>query len=337
MSQPARPTRVKRNAVFAPGVPRRRSAKSAIIAPAPTQTPSTAATTGCGQARIALTRSPVMRVKASSPFMSRVSSGPMISCTSPPEEKLPPFDAKTTALMSSAEASARNVSRKLGVRLEGQRVLPLGPRQRDDGDGAVDAPVEVDGAEIAHRHTFVGWCVGAAAHPVELIAAGQVGFRPGLAAIAELRRRMQRPVRIGQVRPREAAEVGATRHQNRVHVVGLVDVADRHRRNAGLVANPIGERRLEHAAVDRPRAHRGLPGGDVDDVDTGVAEQARNLDRFFRRHCLRRRPSRWPRCEPRSAARRARRPARRDRPRAESASGSRASRRRRRCGGWSAA
>ena len=45
--------------------------KSAIIAPAPTQTPSTAAMTGCGQARIALTRSPVMRVKASSPFMSR--------------------------------------------------------------------------------------------------------------------------------------------------------------------------------------------------------------------------------------------------------------------------
>ena len=79
MSQPARPTRVKRNAVLASGVAIRRSAKSAIIAPAPTQTPSTAAMTGCGQARIALTRSPVMRVKASSPFMSRVSSGPMMS------------------------------------------------------------------------------------------------------------------------------------------------------------------------------------------------------------------------------------------------------------------
>ena len=40
---------------------------SATIAPAPAQTPSTAATIGCGQWRIALTRSPVMRVNASSP------------------------------------------------------------------------------------------------------------------------------------------------------------------------------------------------------------------------------------------------------------------------------
>ena len=34
-----------------------------MMAPAPTQTPSSAAMIGCGQARIALTRSPVMRVK----------------------------------------------------------------------------------------------------------------------------------------------------------------------------------------------------------------------------------------------------------------------------------
>ena len=111
MSQPASPTRVNRNATFAAGVPSRRSEAIAIIAPAPTHTPSTAAMTGCGQARIALTRSPVIRVKASSPFMSRSSSGPMISCTSPPEQKLPPFDANTTAATSSASASARNVSR----------------------------------------------------------------------------------------------------------------------------------------------------------------------------------------------------------------------------------
>ena len=48
------------------------SQNSAIIAPAPTQTPSTAAMTGCGQARIAFTRSPVMRVKASRPLHVRV-------------------------------------------------------------------------------------------------------------------------------------------------------------------------------------------------------------------------------------------------------------------------
>jgi hypothetical protein len=66
---------------------------------------------GCGHARIALTSSPVRRVNASSPLTSRESSGPMISWTSPPDEKFPPFDAKTTALTWSSAASARKVSR----------------------------------------------------------------------------------------------------------------------------------------------------------------------------------------------------------------------------------
>ena len=57
--------------------------------PAPTQTPSIAAITGCGQPRIAFTRSPVMRVKRSRPPMSISVSGPMMSRTSPPEQKLP--------------------------------------------------------------------------------------------------------------------------------------------------------------------------------------------------------------------------------------------------------
>ncbi len=73
-----------------------------MIAPAPTHTPSTAAMIGLPQWSIAFTRSPVMRVKASSAFMSIFTSGPMMSCTSPPEEKLPPFEANTTAFTSSA-------------------------------------------------------------------------------------------------------------------------------------------------------------------------------------------------------------------------------------------
>ena len=68
MSQPARPTRLNRNAVFERAVPRRRSEAIAMIAPAPAQTPSTAAMIGCGQARIARTRSPVIRVNLSSPL-----------------------------------------------------------------------------------------------------------------------------------------------------------------------------------------------------------------------------------------------------------------------------
>ncbi|SUV85748.1 Uncharacterised protein [Bordetella pertussis] len=102
MSAPASPTRVNRKAVRAAGVPSRMSEASAIIAPAPAHTPSTAATMGCGHARMALTRSPVMRVKSSSSGMLMRVSGPMISCTSPPEQKLPPAPVSTTTLMSVA-------------------------------------------------------------------------------------------------------------------------------------------------------------------------------------------------------------------------------------------
>jgi hypothetical protein len=90
MSAPASPTRVNRNAVLVAGVPRRMSQASAIMAPAPAQMPSMAPITGCGQLRMVLTRSPVMRVNSSSSGMRHLVSGPMISCTSPPEQKLPP-------------------------------------------------------------------------------------------------------------------------------------------------------------------------------------------------------------------------------------------------------
>jgi hypothetical protein len=111
MSAPASPTRTNRNAVRARGVPIRMSDASATIAPAPAHTPSTAATIGCGQWRIALTRSPVMRVKSSRPDGPIAVSGPMISCTSPPELKLPPAPVITTARTSLAWTSPRNRSR----------------------------------------------------------------------------------------------------------------------------------------------------------------------------------------------------------------------------------
>ena len=134
MSQPARPTRVKRNAVFASGVPRRRSAKSAIIAPAPTQTPSTAAMTGCGQARMALTRSPVMRVKASRPFMSRVQqrADDVVHVSAGGEVAAVRGDDDGLDVVVCGERTERVA--KLGIGVERQRVLPLGPGERDDGD-----------------------------------------------------------------------------------------------------------------------------------------------------------------------------------------------------------
>ena len=92
----------------------RRSEAIARMAPAPAQIPSTAATIGCGQARIAFTRLPVMRVKASnfsccsSSFIP--TSGPMISCTSPPDEKFSPAPVITTTLTSGMRARRRKVS-----------------------------------------------------------------------------------------------------------------------------------------------------------------------------------------------------------------------------------
>ena len=87
------------------------SQASAIIAPAPAQMPSIAPMIGCGHWRIAFTRSPVMRVNSSISGMLIFVSGPMISCTSPPEQKLPPAPVMTTAFTSLAKCSARNRSR----------------------------------------------------------------------------------------------------------------------------------------------------------------------------------------------------------------------------------
>ena len=53
-------------------------------------------------------------------------------------------------------------------------------------------------------------------------------------------------------------------------MVRLKNIADRHGRHAGLVADAVGERRLEHAAVDRPRVDRGLARGHVADIDAGL-------------------------------------------------------------------
>ena len=102
-------------------------------------------------------------------------------------------------------------------------------------------------------------------------------------------------------------------------MVGLVDVADRHGGHAGLVADAVGERRLEHAAVDRPRrgsrsgrprrrrCRRRPPAGAARSRPPRPASRPR------------RRPSRWPRCAPRSACPPARPRARRGRPPADSA------------------
>ena len=73
--------------------------------------------------RIALTTSPVMRVNASSSGIAMRVSGSMISCTSPPEQKLPPAPVSTIARTSLAVGEVAEQVAQLGVALEGQRVL----------------------------------------------------------------------------------------------------------------------------------------------------------------------------------------------------------------------
>src|SRR6185503_16931147 len=100
-----------------------------MMAPAPAQMPSMAATIGCGHARIVFTRSPVMRVNARissvRPEFLNSTSGPMISCTQPPERVA-----------------------QLVVHLEGQRILPLRTVERDRRDLVGQRPSEGAGRDV---------------------------------------------------------------------------------------------------------------------------------------------------------------------------------------------
>ena len=75
-------------------------------------------------------------------------SGPMISCTSPPEQKLPPAPVMTTVLTSLGVDEVAERVAQLGVGFERQRVLALRPVERDGRDLAVDLPQEMLRLEV---------------------------------------------------------------------------------------------------------------------------------------------------------------------------------------------
>src|ERR1700716_3130520 len=146
MSQPASPTRLNRNAPLAVGVPRRRSEAMARMAPAPAHTPSMAATIGCGQARIALITSPVLRVNSS---------------RSADDESLDGL-----LLGRSAEEIGQ-----LRVALEGERVLLVGPVERDGRDLAVDRqPNMLRGVALERQGDRIGCAHRAPPLPMALRA-----------------------------------------------------------------------------------------------------------------------------------------------------------------------
>ena len=116
--------------------------------------------------------------------------------------------------------------------------------------------------------------------------------RPG---VALLRRGVQRPVRVVEVRAAERAQVGAAGQQDRVDVVVGGDGADRDRRDAGLVADAVGERRLVGAAERGPLVRR-RPGRSRRRRRRRRARRTPGRSRRRPRRRCRRRTSRSPRC-----------------------------------------
>ena len=95
---------------------------------------------------------------------------------------------------------------------------------------------------------------------------------------------MARPIRIEEVRAGEHAQVGASRRDDRVHVHVGRDVSHRHRRHADLMADSIGERRLEQPAVYRPLIGYRLSRRNVDDVAAVCLQHSRDRDGIVRLH-----------------------------------------------------
>src|SRR5436305_4999452 len=85
-------------------------------------------------------------------------------------------------------------------------------------------------------------------------------------------------MRIAQVRTCQRAQVGATRGDDAVHLIGFSDIAYGDGRNCGFITDAIAIGRLIHAAVDRLGVFGSLSSRDVDDVATGSDEGARDRD-----------------------------------------------------------
>ena len=77
---------------------------------------------------------------------------------------------------------------------------------------------------------------------------------------------------------RASHEIGPASGQDRVDLIRRGDVADAHGGHMGLVAHLVGEWRLEHAPVDRPRLSHGLSRRDVDEVHPMFGEGAGDCD-----------------------------------------------------------
>src|SRR5579872_383727 len=96
-----------------------------------------------------------------------------------------------------------------------------------------------------------GHVVVALLRALKLRFAGEILPGPDLIGVAEASRGVQSEVRIGEVGPRQRAQICTAGGDNRIQMVGFGDVADSHRGYADFVTDPVGEWGLEHAAIDR--------------------------------------------------------------------------------------
>ena len=177
-----------------------------------------------------------MRVNSSSPSSSIFVSGPMISCTSPPEQKLPPAPRITTAFTSCASVERAEGVAKLGIAFERQRVLPLGPVERDRRDAVLELPQEVLGREgrRVEAHALVP--------PSMVIAAPLMSRLSGRQSVSDQRSRSpvgstSRPLAFMLVIAERASLFAAARDL-------------RHARD-----RLVGHRRVDIAGADRVHGH----------------------------------------------------------------------------------
>jgi hypothetical protein len=77
-------------------------------------------------ARILRISSHVIRVNSSNPFISRLNSSPIMSSTSPPEQKPRPRPVMTTTRICSRERSAARGVGQFSIDLESERIKPVG-------------------------------------------------------------------------------------------------------------------------------------------------------------------------------------------------------------------
>ena len=75
----------------------------------------------------------------------------MISCTSPPEQKLPPCAGQHDGADLARGGQTLERVDELGIRVEGQRVLALGAVQRDGRHAALERPAEMSRADLGHE------------------------------------------------------------------------------------------------------------------------------------------------------------------------------------------